>query len=233
MENKEQNNDKLTKKGEFFEIIYTGYVNGNIFDTNDEENLKKLDPKVKPKKRVVLIGERMVVQGLDRALEGKKTGEEYEIEVKAKEGFGERDKNLIKTVPLKAFTEKEVNPRVGMILNLDNALAKVIAVSGARVIIDLNNPLAGKDIKYKFRIIGNVDDEKIKAESLFEFYMRFVPEFEIKGKEIVINAPKQMEMFIEPIERKFKEILGKSIKIEEKVDKNKEKSDSEKVIEQK
>ena len=92
---------ELTKKNDFVELLYTGYSQGNVFDSNIEEDLKKIDPKGKVKKTIVVIGQGMVVPGLDKALEGKEIGKEYEIKLSAKEGFGERDRNLLKTIPLK------------------------------------------------------------------------------------------------------------------------------------
>jgi FKBP-type peptidyl-prolyl cis-trans isomerase 2 len=51
------------------------------------------------------------------------------------------------------FREKNVDPRPGMVFALDNSLAKILAVSGARVMTDFNNPLSGKHVKYKFNIV--------------------------------------------------------------------------------
>src|SRR3989338_7939931 len=164
---------QLTKKKDFVEIVYTGYTNGKVFDSNIEEDLKKIDDKAVPKKTTVVIGEQMVVPGLDKALEDKEIGKEYEILLKAKEGLGERDKNLLKTIPLKVFAEKNINPKPGMAFAVDNMLVKIVAVSGARVITDFNNPLAGKEITYKFKIARILEDEKEKASALFEQLFRF------------------------------------------------------------
>jgi len=206
---------EIAKKKDFVELKFSGYANGELFDSNIEEDLKKLNPKAKPKELIIVIGQGMVVEGLDRELEGKEIGKEYEINIKAKDGFGERKKELVKTIPLKVFTEKEIYPRAGMVLTMDNMLAKVIAVSGARVITDFNNPLASKDLKYKIKIVRKVDDEKEKAKALFEFIFRFVPEFEIKD-EIIVKGDKLLEYYVKSFSDKFKELIGKSLKFEEK-----------------
>src|SRR6266498_1006600 len=112
----------LTKKSDFAELLYTGYSKGNVFDSNIPEDLKKLNPKETPKKLIVIIGEGMVVPSLDKALEEKETGKEYEINLKAKEAFGERDRKLLKTIPLKVFHEKEMEPRAGAVFAFDNTI---------------------------------------------------------------------------------------------------------------
>lgn len=202
-------------KNDFIEIKYTGYANGSIFDSNIEEDIKKINPNAKPNKTIIAVGHEMVIKGFDKAFEGKEIGKEYEISLKPKEAFGERNRDLIKTIPLKAFTEQKFSPRPGMVLTLDNMLVKIITVSGARVVTDFNNSLAGKEIKYKFTISRKVTEEKEKAEALLEFFFKFTPEFEIKDK-IIIKGPKQMEIFVKTFNPKFKELLGKDLEFEEK-----------------
>lgn len=221
---------ETAKKKDFVEIKFTGYSNGNIFDSNIEEDLKKVDTKAKPKETIVIVGENMVVPGLDNTLEGKEVGKEYEIKVPAKDGFGERKRELVKTIPLKVFSEKNVNPRPGMVLAIDDMLARVIAVSGARVMTDFNSPLAGKDLVYKFRIERIVKDDKERATTLFEFVFKFVPDFEIKDNEVIVKGPKVLERFVEAFKEKFKEFIGKELKflvVEEKIEEKKEEKNEE------
>jgi FKBP-type peptidyl-prolyl cis-trans isomerase 2 len=210
-----------TKKNEFVELLYTGYSQGKIFDSNIEEDLKKIDEKAKPIKTIVIIGQGMVVSGLDKALEDKEIEKEYEITLKPKESFGERRKELVRMIPLKIFIEKQVMPRPGMVLALDNNLIKVIAVSGARVTADFNSPLAGKDVTYKFTIKRKVEDEKEKVNTLFETTLRFLPEYEIRDK-IIVKGPKVFETIVKALNEKFKEFIGKELGFELKEEKPKE-----------
>ena len=210
-----ENDEKTTKKKDFVEIEYSGYANNELFDSNIKVDLKKLDAKAEAKKTVVVIGESMVVNGLDRALVDKEVGKEYEISFGAKEGFGERKRELIKTIPAHVFYEKKVNPQPGMVLNIDDVLVKIISVSGGRVLADFNNPLAGKEIKYKFRILKIVHDEKEKCEAVFDNLFRMVPKFEIKEKEVVVKGPKGFDMFVNVFKPRFKDLIGKELVFEE------------------
>lgn len=202
------------KKGEFVELKYTGHTNGEMFDSNIEEDLKKIDSKDAPRKLIVKVGERMVVHGLDDALVGKEIGKKYEITLSAKEGFGERKKELIKTIPLKVFTERKVYPQPGMMLNLDDNLVRISAVSGARVVADFNNLLAGKILNYSFIVKRIVDSDEEKARALFEWLLRFVPEFSIAGDKVVIKGPKILEQIAKAFSKKFKEMMGKELGFE-------------------
>jgi FKBP-type peptidyl-prolyl cis-trans isomerase 2 len=217
----------VTKKNDFVELRYTGIAQGNVFDSNIEEDLKKMNTREKPRKTIVMIGKGMLVKGFDDALEGKEVGKEYEIKVGVKDGFGDRKRDLVKTIPLKIFTEKKISPYPGLVLAMDDMLAKVITVSGARVVTDFNNPLAGKELNYNFTIVRKVEDEKEKAETLFEFLLRFVPpEIEIKDS-VVVRGPKELGFFIGAVKDKFKELMGKDLKFEERIEK-KDKTENEK-----
>lgn len=216
-----------TKKNDIIELAYTGYTAGNVFDSNIESDLKAAKSEAKPKKTIIVIGQNMVPKGLDAALENKEEGKEYKIDLKAKDAFGERDRTLLKTIPLKIFTDKKIMPRPGMAFAMDDALVKVVAVSGGRVITDFNNPLAGKDVSYKYSIKRILTDDKEKVSALFENLLRFVPQFDVNDKEVVVKGQKALEIFVNAFKNKFKEILGKELLFQEvKPVENEKKSES-------
>ena len=82
-------------------------------------------------------------------------------------------------------------------------------------------------MKYKIRIIRKVEDEKEKAKALFEFVIRFIPEFEVK-EEIIVKGPKILEHYVKSFSDKFRELTGKGLKFEEKEEKKEKTDDKEK-----
>ncbi len=203
------------KQGEFIEIKFTGFVDGKPFDSNIIEDLKNINSKAEPEKTIVIVGKEMVVKGLDSKFAGKEFNKEYRVSFSHKEGFGPRYKELIRTIPLKVFTGQRVNPRPGATFVLDNQLAKVIAVSGARVITDFNNPLAGKDLEYKFTAVRLVEDLKEKAETVCKLIFRFIPKIEITNNVVTIYGPKVLETLLKHSEPEFKSLLNVQIAFKE------------------
>jgi len=200
-------------KKDFVEIKFSGYANGVLFDSNIEEDMKKINPEAKAEKMIICAGEGMVVPGLDRALEEKEFGREYEVKLSPKDAFGERKRELVKTIPLSVFTQQKIEPYPGLVLSMDGAVVRIIAISGARVLSDFNNPLSGKEILYKFSIVRRIDDEKEKCTSLFQFYLRFVPDFDVKDK-IIVKGPKAYEAIVKAFGDKFKNMIGKEMSFE-------------------
>lgn len=210
------------KNGDFVELKYTGLVDGKVFDSNIEEDLKKLNDSAKPDKTIIIVGQSMVVHGLDKFLAGKELGKEYSVTLAPKDAFGSRRKEFVKTIPLKVFHSQKIEPRAGATFIFDNQLAKIIAVSGARVITDFNNPLAGKDVTYKFTIARLVQDLKEKTEAVCKLALRYVPEIEVENNSVTVKGPAILENYIKMVQPKFKEFLGHEVAFKVVEDKKEE-----------
>ena len=210
-----------TQKNEFVEIEFTGSANQEVFDTTSKEKAKEmnLDADVKP--ITVSIGNGMVIKGFDNELEGKELGKQYSVHLTADQGFGKRDPRLIRTLPLKIFHQQNMNPVPGTTVQLDNHIAKIISVSGGRVTTDFNNPLAGKEIDYEFKILRKVTDDKEKVNAVQDFFFKQRFEFEIKDKTVIFKDEK-IKPLVEMFKQKFKEISGFDAEIEVKKEEKKE-----------
>lgn len=156
------------KKNDYIEVTYTGKIKGEdiVFDTTDADVAKKnsFDTKVTYKPVVVCIGKHHLIKGLDDQIIGKTKGK-YTFQVKDVDAFGKKDPKLLKLMPIKLFHQEKVRPFPGLEVNIDNQLGIVKNVSGGRVIVDFNHPLASKDLEYDIEIKRIVEsaDEKIKA----------------------------------------------------------------------
>jgi len=208
-----------TRKNDFVEIEFTGKIkdSGQIFDTTDKKEAEKINLKIDSKPLIICIGQKMLVPGFDKELEGKELGKKYIIEVSPEEGFGKRNPALIKTLPIKIFHEKNMDPKPGMMFQLDNFLVRISAVSGGRVIADFNNPLAGKTLIYEFKIKRKITDQKEKIKTLSNLFFKKELEFEIKDKKIIFKIEnKELADFVKIFKNKFKEILG--LELETKIE---------------
>ena len=217
------------QKNDFIEIEFTGKANNEIFDTTDKEEAKKLGLEADVKPLIVSIGYQMLLKGFDDSLEGKETGKKYSIKLSPEKAFGKRQPSLIKTMPIRVFHEKQMNPYPGMSVQLDDYIAKILSVSGGRVIVDFNNPMAGKEIEYDFTIKRKVDDSKEKINALQDFFLRQRFDFEIKDNKVIFKK-EEIKPFVEVFKQKFKDMTGldfevetPSLKTEEVIKENNEK----------
>ncbi len=210
----------VLNKKDFIEIEFTAKVkNGEVFDSNIKEDLKKSNLNIEPKPVIFPLGEGMFLKGVDDFLIGKEIGK-YEIELSPENAFGNRNSKLVQIIPSRVFREQKVNPMPGAMFNFDGRVAKILSVSGGRIIADFNNPIAGKTVVYKINVSRKVDDEREKAKSFMNFLFRRDFDFEINDKKITIKAEKDFVKFLELFKDKFKEILGLEMEVveEEKKD---------------
>jgi len=204
------------KKGDFIEIDYVARIKGtnSIFDLTRADVAKKegiFNEGKKYKPLIVCLGAGHLLRGLDKGLEGKEVGKELLLEIDPEDAFGRRNPKLIQLTTLKQFKDKGVNPVPGLQLAIDGALATIRSVSGGRVIIDFNHPLAGKTLIYQIKINRIVTDAKEKISGLVSLLLDLDPKdclIKIDEKEINIeikkNVPKEL---LEKLKKQIKNLI--------------------------
>jgi len=214
------------QKKDFIEIEFTGRVkDGEIFDSNILEDLKKLNPDAKPKPEIISLGEGMFLKAIDDFLIGKETGK-CTIELSPEKAFGQRVKEFVQMVPIKVFYSQKLNPVPGSVFNFDGRVAKVLTVSGGRVVVDFNHPLAGKEVVYEVNVLRKVEDLNEKIKAFIEFLFRKELKFSVNEKKLTIEAEKSMAKFVELFKEKFKDVLGLDLEVKETADKKEEKAET-------
>jgi FKBP-type peptidyl-prolyl cis-trans isomerase 2 len=203
------------QKNDFIEIEFTGKIkDGEVFDSNVPDELKKLNPNQKAEPFIFCLGQDMFLKGIENFLIGKEIGE-YDIELRPESAFGARDPSLIQMIPMKVFIEHKVNPLPGTVLNFDNRIGKVLTVSGGRTMVDFNNPLSGKEVIYHVKILRKVEDINEKIKSLIEFLFRRNFNYTLEDKKIIIEVDKGFKAFVEIFKDKFKEMLDLELEVKE------------------
>jgi peptidylprolyl isomerase len=135
------------KNGDTVQVIYTGKLaDGTVFDSN-----------VGKEPFSFTLGEGKVVPGFDKAVLGMKVGEKKTVTIKAKDAYGTRSDDNVVALSRDRFPAGGV-PKVGDQLQMvstegKKAIGTVIKVSDAAVTIDVNHPLAGKDLTFEIELV--------------------------------------------------------------------------------
>jgi FKBP-type peptidyl-prolyl cis-trans isomerase 2 len=108
-----------------------------------------------------VIGSKTIIPGLENQLMGMHAGEEKMITVEAKDAYGEIDPKAFKEFP-KSTMPKGQEPKVGMVLQAqapdgESFPAVIKELKGDKVVLDFNHPLAGKQLKFKVKVLGVED----------------------------------------------------------------------------
>jgi FKBP-type peptidyl-prolyl cis-trans isomerase SlyD len=112
----------------------------------------------------VLFGAENIIPGLESRMEGMEVGEKRTIEVPAEEAYGEKNPELIQQVPREYMQGIELEKGMplqaqtpeGQIINMI-----VVEFDENTVTVDMNHPLAGKDLVFEVEVV-NVRDASLE-----------------------------------------------------------------------
>jgi FKBP-type peptidyl-prolyl cis-trans isomerase SlyD len=133
-----------------------------IHYTLTDDSGKTIDSSAGGEPLAYLHGNGNLIPGLERALEGKQSGDQVNVKIAPADGYGEHDKELVQRVPKRAL--KGIgNVYVGMQLQAQSEhgarSVTVTQVAGDMVTIDGNHPLAGQNLNFDVKI------EEVRAAS--------------------------------------------------------------------
>ena len=203
------------KEGDFVRINYVGRVkeSGKVFDTTYEDVAKKegiYDPNYAYRPIPVVVGGGFVLKGVDEALLQMNVGEKKKIVIPPEKAFGKRDPSLIKLISLSEFKKQNIQPRPGMSISVNNRSGRIISVSGGRVKVDFNHPLAGKELEYELEVVEKIEKPEDKVKAIIEYFSKVPPEniiASIRKKSVEISFKPRVDMRITA-----KQVLADSIK---------------------
>jgi len=202
------------KEGDFAEIDYIGRIvsSNEIFDLTDEAMAKKegiYNEKRKYGPVLVILGAHMVIPGVEKNVMEMKIGEEREFDVEPDQAFGMRNPKLVLIVSKAKFLKENINPMPGMFVDIDGRQAKIQSVSGGRVRVDLNNPLSGRQLHYKIKLLRQLKEPFDKVDGLIK-YLRLKCDIELKAGVLTATREKWDDllkrMIEEPVKKWIKEI---------------------------
>ena len=140
--------EKMVKAGDTVKIMYKGTLeDGSVFDSTQTG---------KPFEFVAGVGS--VIPGFDQAVTGMKLNEKKQVTIKATDAYGLRNDNMFRRFP-HSFFPADMNPKLDMVISLQGPNGrefpgKITEITADSVTVDLNHPLAGKDLTFEIEMVG-------------------------------------------------------------------------------
>lgn len=106
---------------------------------------------------LVLLGHGQLIPGMEAALEGRESGEAFEVELAPEEAYGEHRDDLIQRVPKKYFPQPK-HLKTGQVTSLalrsgGRQQVTVRKIGMSTVDVDINHPLAGKTLQFAIEVV--------------------------------------------------------------------------------
>ncbi|TXH77226.1 MAG: peptidylprolyl isomerase [Lysobacteraceae bacterium] len=113
----------------------------------------------------ILIGHGQIIPGLENAMQDREAGDSFAVDVPAAEAYGERREGLTQRIPKKHFGEQRLIPGMQVLLqtNFGPRAVTIEKVGMSVVDVDLNHPMAGKDLHFEIEV---VDVREASAEEI-------------------------------------------------------------------
>lgn len=135
------------KQGDTVKVHYKGSLeDGTIFDTSQDRDPLEFT-----------IGEGEVIQGFEKAVVGMEPGQSKVVTLDSEEAYGPRRSELLVEVDRDRFPsemEVEVGSQV-QVRQQDGSprVATIARVGDESVTLDVNHPLAGKDLTFDIELV--------------------------------------------------------------------------------
>lgn len=184
------------------DMVLVDYVvrikeSGEVIEVTNAEKAKELkvyDPNKEYEPLLVILGEGRVVKGFEEVLEGSEVGVDVEVDIPPDKAYGVRDPNKVRTIPLRDFVRANIKPEVNRVVEIGGQLGTIRSVSGGRVVVDFNHPLAGKTLTYSFRVVKKLEDVVEKVKYLIRRHVKGVSlddiKVEVNGDNVRVELPK-------------------------------------------
>ncbi len=208
---------KLAEKKKIVQLDYTAREQGSgaIFDTTLKEAAEEAGLNADPqrfKPVTIILGQGEMHKALEEEIGKMGVGEQKKIMLAPEQAFGERKAQNIAIMPLQNFKDNKMMPFPGMVFEANGLQGKVQSVSGGRVRVDFNHPLAGKTLEYEIKLLKEITEKK---EAIAALYEKFLPlgtaedrRFELNGTELTMHLPKQLNLKdAEPLKKVLEKII--------------------------
>lgn len=189
------------EEGTIIHVDYELYneESGTIIETTREEVAKEHEVHQEGRTyspMVCIVGGGMLISGFEEALAEAKVGKETECVIAPVDGYGEKDSELVDTISIDKLLQTVKDPKslyIGAPVTIGGKQGTLSYLAAGRARIDYNHPMAGKTLKYSFKIVAVVEGKEEKVTALLESntgHTDFGVEF--TGNDLAITLPQTM-----------------------------------------
>ena len=180
------------EEGDIIQLEYEGWIGGSdeLFDTSkpelaQEEEIYDEERTYGPMYTVVGTGR--LIKGLDEHLLEAEVDKEYEIEIEPEDAYGERDPKNVETHSMRELARLKIEPEIGRTVTIRNKTGWISGIFAGRVRVDYNHKLAGKTLRYKYKVVGRPEEpaEVIKAIIAMNYGREEEFGIELEGEDAV------------------------------------------------
>jgi len=144
----------------------------------------------------VSSGGGQLIPGFEEALGEAKKGKETEVVIAPADAYGEKDASQIETISIDKLIRAVQDPNslyIGAPVTIGNRQGHLSYLAAGRARIDYNHPMAGKSLKYSFKVVDVVEGKEDQVVALLQAntgHSGFEVSFD--GDDLMVVLPQTM-----------------------------------------
>ena len=160
-------------------IVHVEYAlynaeSGDLIETTREEIAKEhdvFDEARTYEPMITVVGEGRLIAGCEAHLSDAEADNEYTFDIEPTDAYGERDASLVETISQNVLLRSVGDPNmlaIGAPVEIGgrNGILQMLRAGRAR--IDYNHPMAGRTLKYDYKIVKVIEGKEEKVAALLE-----------------------------------------------------------------
>lgn len=164
------------EEGTIVHVDYELYnsESGDLIETTREDVAKEHEAHQEGRSytpMVCVVGGGNLIPGFEAALAEAKANKEIEVVIEPAEAYGEKDPEQIETISIDKLIRAVKDPNslyIGAPVNIGNRQGYLSYLAAGRARIDYNHPMAGKTLKYSFKVVKVVEGKEEQVMALLE-----------------------------------------------------------------
>ena len=163
------------EEGDIIHVDYDLYngETGDLIETTREATAQEheMHDENRTYQPMVCVGSGSLISGFEEALLEAEVHKDVDLELAPADAYGEKDATMIETISIDKLRRAVRDPNalyLGAPVNIGGRQGYLSFLAAGRARIDYNHPMAGKTLKYNFRIVKVVEGKEEKVAALLE-----------------------------------------------------------------
>ncbi len=189
------------EEGTIVHVDYNLYNadSGDLIETTREDIAKENDMHQEGRNYsplVCVVGSGQLIAGFEESLLSAKADKDISVEIAPADAYGEKDSDKVETISIDKLIRYVRDPKslyIGGPVTIEGKTGTLSYMAAGRARIDYNHPMAGRTLKYDYKIIKVIKDKGEKVVALLESntgHEGFEVSFD--GNDISIITPEAM-----------------------------------------
>ncbi len=157
---------------------------------------------------LVIPGETDLFPKVMEALRELGEGESFEVRLDPEDAYGPYDRSKVKVFSIKRLEREGIQPKIGATIYLDGQRGVIKSITGGRVTVDFNHPLAGRELVVSGRVVRRIEDDLEKVRAIvadsFDVGLEDIRVERVDDGVVVVELPSKAYVLRDAYSRKIR-----------------------------